>query len=238
VQDRGERPRAGIDAERVERFARFASAGDPRGRIWTPREIAHARALPEPALALCAAFCCKEALYKALGGAYRFPAFEVLHDPGRLWQPVEAAPGLLGARGPSGARALVLPDVRDERGEILAVVLLSPPPRHLRIRSVPVSAGAAARDAAGGAAFTAGDVAALAGKPPQSAAATLAVKLALLALWEVFAPGVPAGPADFVIARAASGAPTLAASPPWPGGILPAVSISHTRSWAYGLAAL
>jgi phosphopantetheinyl transferase (holo-ACP synthase) len=72
----------GIDSERVARFRRMAR---DRSRfmpfVFTSRERSRCRRLPDPAAGLCAAFCVKEALYKALGSPYNFTDCEFL--PGR-----------------------------------------------------------------------------------------------------------------------------------------------------------
>jgi phosphopantetheine--protein transferase-like protein len=58
----------GVDAEKIERFAHGVIGGhDPWPLVFTQREIEHCRSLDDPALGLCAAFCAKEALIKALG---------------------------------------------------------------------------------------------------------------------------------------------------------------------------
>ena len=57
----------GIDAERVDRFERSRPTGNPLPLVFSDREVEHATVSSEPAAALCAAWCFKEALFKALG---------------------------------------------------------------------------------------------------------------------------------------------------------------------------
>ena len=68
----------GIDSETIERFVDC----DPPPKhsmpfIFTEREYRHAFSLPEPQAGLCAAFCCKEALRKALGEPYNYTDCEI-----------------------------------------------------------------------------------------------------------------------------------------------------------------
>ena len=62
--------------------------------MFSTREIEHARALDDPARALCAAFCCKEALFKALGAMFEYPECELLYDPACERQAPELGPAL------------------------------------------------------------------------------------------------------------------------------------------------
>lgn len=108
----------------------------------------------------------------------------------------------------------------------------------LFLESVAVARVAADRERIAAAAFTAAEIAAIDGRRVQTLAGLFALKKALVALYRHAAPAVPCQPVDFVLAHRESGAPYLAFAPPLPGGAPPAVSISHTRGWAYGLAAL
>lgn len=68
----------GIDAERVERFAKMARAGeDPLPMVFTTREVEHARSTASPAVSLAASFCCKEAVLKAIGEPYELTDCEI-----------------------------------------------------------------------------------------------------------------------------------------------------------------
>ena len=71
----------------------------------------------------------------------------------------------------------------------------------------------------------------------QSRAGFLALKRALVGLWAAAGAVTPVVPRDFELGHHASGAPRLVSAP---GGVNLAdvfISISHTRQWAYGLAA-
>ncbi len=70
----------GIDAEQLDRFQKFADGARPWPFVYSDREIAHDRSLPWPAAGFCAAFCCKEALYKALSAPYTFTECELLAE--------------------------------------------------------------------------------------------------------------------------------------------------------------
>ena len=108
----------------------------------------------------------------------------------------------------------------------------------LFMESVAIAAVTADREKIAAADFTPGELAAIAGRRVQTMAGFLALKKALVALYGTVAPAIPCRPIDFVLAHRASGAPYLAFAPPIPGDPLLAVSVSHTRGWAYGLAAL
>jgi len=68
----------GVDAERISRFEKLVGESRPWPLVFSAREAAHARKTKNPAEALCAAFCCKEALFKALERPFSFPECEVL----------------------------------------------------------------------------------------------------------------------------------------------------------------
>lgn len=90
----------GIDCESTGRFeALLARDPHPLPSVFTAREIESALSLPEPARALCAAFCAKEATVKALGAPFDLTACELVD------------------RGPDGGFDLVLAEaLRRERG--------------------------------------------------------------------------------------------------------------------------
>ena len=117
----------GIDAERVQRFSKLPGRERPWPLVFTPREVAHARSLPEPAEALCAAFCCKEALFKALPRPFNFTDCELLFDPVRPDQAPRLSPALCRELAVSHASVHVL---RPAPGELAAVACVfgeSPP---------------------------------------------------------------------------------------------------------------
>ena len=98
----------GIDLERIARFDRWAdpSAGD-RGFLFSERELGHARSLAEPRAGLCAAFCCKEALYKALGSMFEYAECELLLEPRAAEQQLLLAPRLIQEQGIGACTAVV-----------------------------------------------------------------------------------------------------------------------------------
>lgn len=239
---------AGIDAERVERFGRFLETRPALLRIWSERELEHARGLESPALGLAASFCCKEALLKALGGRFPFGSCEVLLDPRRGRQELLLEAGLLAARGVGAAEAALDCGQLEGRGELLAVVTTHPEAEAaeaaarsslLRIvRSLPIAEVAAARDAIAAENFSPEELERIAPRPLQTVAGFLALKRALADLWAGAWPERPARPRDFRLAHLPSGAPHLASSPPLPAELTVAVSVSHTSVFAYGLAVL
>jgi phosphopantetheinyl transferase (holo-ACP synthase) len=79
----------GVDAEEVGRFGRIAAEeGHPMPFVFSAKEIYFQRSLLSPALGLCASFCCKEAVFKALGTPYNFCECELLYKPGSLSTPI------------------------------------------------------------------------------------------------------------------------------------------------------
>lgn len=108
-----------------------------------------------------------------------------------------------------------------------------------------VSIGEVERDGSriADASFTGPEIARLAGRPLQTKAAFLAVKQALIALFAELFPSVPVSGTSFVLSHRDSGAPCLLTCPDAAGvsgaELLPRIhiSLSHTRTWAYGLVA-
>lgn len=79
----------GIDGETIARFSHLVDQDEPLPMVFTPGERDHARSSTSPAEAFCAAFCCKEALLKALGRPYDFTSCELLYNPDEgVQQPV------------------------------------------------------------------------------------------------------------------------------------------------------
>jgi phosphopantetheinyl transferase (holo-ACP synthase) len=111
----------GVDAEQVSRFAKLV--GDPRPwpQIFSAREAAHAAGLGDPAAGLCASFCCKEALVKALESAFPYPECELLYQPGREEQELILSAGIRERHHITQARARLL---APREGELAAVVSL------------------------------------------------------------------------------------------------------------------
>ena len=80
-----------MDAERVDRFAELAGQMAPWPLVFSADEAEHHRGLADPAAGLCASFCCKEALLKAVGQPYDLRECELLYDPIALRQSVRVS---------------------------------------------------------------------------------------------------------------------------------------------------
>lgn len=243
----------GVDAEQVARFERHASGRRLR-HVFSEREADHLESLPRPALALCAVFCIKEAVCKALGERYPFPECECLLRPGEPEQRLVLSPGLRERHGLAAARGLVHERFPVERGECVVEAHLfratgaradpggacpgAPEPCvRTRLESLEIAAVALRRDEVAASAFGAEEISGLGARRVQSLAGALALKRALAALWADAGLGA-AEPRDFAVGHLESGAPRLLAAPDGIDPGLVRVSISHTRVWAYGLAAL
>jgi hypothetical protein len=72
----------GLDVERIDRFRRIPGERERWLRIYSPAELEHALALPDPARGLCAAFACKEALFKAAGERFDLATCQSFYQPG------------------------------------------------------------------------------------------------------------------------------------------------------------
>jgi len=232
----------GLDAEQVARFEKLAAGDKPWRHVYSAREAAHLAAQPQAARAFCAAFCCKEALCKALGEAYSFPQFECLYRSGAPGQEFVLAPGLKERHGIDEVRVKIDTQFLDERGEFVVEVYLTrrPAPRDgfpsSYLETLQVAAVEAGRGRIEEEHFSPAEVAAFGKRRAQSVAGALALKRALVRLWAA-AGATPAAPRDFELGHHASGAPRLVAAPAGVGLENVSVSISHTRQWAYGLAA-
>jgi phosphopantetheinyl transferase (holo-ACP synthase) len=74
----------GIDSEQIGRFEQWNQADTTvDSLIYAPQELDHCRTLSDPRCGLCAAFCCKEALAKAVETLYDFTQCRLLWLPGR-----------------------------------------------------------------------------------------------------------------------------------------------------------
>lgn len=115
----------GIDAEQVGRF----EDGDgqliePWSLIFTEREIEHARSSYDPAAVLCACFCCKEALLKALGTSIDYRDCELLFSIGRLEQDLLLSEALRVEHGIGSCRTRVEIEDKTDDQECVASVCL------------------------------------------------------------------------------------------------------------------
>jgi phosphopantetheinyl transferase (holo-ACP synthase) len=226
----------GIDAEQVARFEKFAAGAAPWRLVYSEREARHLAAQPRVAVAFCAAFCCKEAFYKAFGAPLSFPHLECLYLDGGAEPRLVLTPALAERLGGRAPQVRVDDVYLEDRGELLVEVRLVNATAARR-ESVEVAAVAAARERIEGEDFSPAEVAALGGRRAQSLAGALALKRALVGVWAAAGVAAPCVPGDFELGHHPSGAPRLASAP---AGLAPAdvfVSIAHTRRWAYGLAA-
>lgn len=120
----------GVDAEQVARFDLPDTPGNPLPMVFSPEEAAHAAASGRAAWCLCAAFCVKEAMRKALGEPLDPRECRAFADPGAgrtadgaLRMRVEAGPGLRTSLRGASVEALL----REAGGELVATVVLAGP---------------------------------------------------------------------------------------------------------------
>ena len=179
----------GLDAEQVSRFEKFAAGEQPWRLVYSAREAGHLAARPQAARAFCAAFCCKEALYKALGEFYSFPQFECLYRPGASEQEFELAPALKERLAIEEVRVKIDERFLDERGEFVVEVYLTrrTAPRAgfpaSYLETLQVAAVEAGRPQIEAEHFSPAEVAAFGTRRAQSVAGALALKRALVRLW-------------------------------------------------------
>jgi phosphopantetheinyl transferase (holo-ACP synthase) len=68
----------GVDCEKVRRFDNLQNEGDhPLPFVFSKKEVLHNRSLENPAQGFCMCFCCKEAVFKAIGEPYNFSECEI-----------------------------------------------------------------------------------------------------------------------------------------------------------------
>ena len=113
----------GVDCEELARFApMLAAEAHPMPLVFTRAEVDHARSLPSPARALCACFCAKEAVFKALGAPYNFTDCELFLSADDTAE-LRLSPSLAAEHGVGGATVEIL-DVEEADGAVMAVVVL------------------------------------------------------------------------------------------------------------------
>jgi phosphopantetheinyl transferase (holo-ACP synthase) len=120
----------GVDCEAAARFAPMLAADDhPMPFAFTRAEVARARMSPFPARTLCASFCAKEAVFKALRNPYNFTDCELLLSADDIAD-LRLAPALCAEHG-IGKATIEIRDVPEADGVVMAVVVLfaSPIPR-------------------------------------------------------------------------------------------------------------
>jgi len=94
--------------------------------VFTRAEVDHARTLPFPARALCACFCAKEAVFKAIAGPYNFTDCELFLSADDTAE-LRLSPALTAEHGVGSATVEIL-DVEEADGAVMAVVVLFGPP--------------------------------------------------------------------------------------------------------------
>ena len=111
----------GVDSERVDRFANLVDQNDPFELVFSAREISHIRTLSNQAEGFCMAFCCKEAICKALERPFDFRDCELLLDPAESEQTLCLSQNLRDEFNIAGASARIM---RPHKTECLAIVYL------------------------------------------------------------------------------------------------------------------
>ncbi len=85
----------GIDAERVDRFDKYVANDEyPMTFVFSEKESIHFDKLANPATGFCAAFCSKEAFFKAVSRHYNFPECELFLTGNDVWQKIKLSSNL------------------------------------------------------------------------------------------------------------------------------------------------
>ena len=106
----------GIDLERIDRFDKWAGGGDnPPDFVFSKKETDYVRTLSDPALGLCACFCCKEAVVKALGEPFSLTRCELLPDFFKETNEIRLSPDLREKYGIGRSEARILRSGLDAR---------------------------------------------------------------------------------------------------------------------------
>jgi phosphopantetheinyl transferase (holo-ACP synthase) len=117
----------GIDSEKISRFETIArESGYPLPFVFSRAEMDHCRRLTNPAVGLCAAFCCKEALRKAIASPYNFTDCEALFDEQGRTVSLRLTESLRRQAGVGDIRAEVMHNPH-ESGELIVVVSVCTP---------------------------------------------------------------------------------------------------------------
>ncbi len=113
----------GIDSERVERFGTFRNSEDrPFPFVFAPGEHQRLLLLEDPPNGFCAAFCCKEAVHKAVGAFYDYTQCVLQYEPWRRIAPIQFADEFLETYAISGGIARI--QSQSTAGEITVSVVL------------------------------------------------------------------------------------------------------------------
>lgn len=98
----------GIDAERIERFKPYNINDEhPMPFVFSGDEITYFDQLSDPVKGLCSAFCCKEALYKAISKDYNFPDCELFLSEDNYWHNLKLSDDLHNRYGINIAKARI-----------------------------------------------------------------------------------------------------------------------------------
>jgi phosphopantetheine--protein transferase-like protein len=115
----------GIDSEKIHRFASAArESGRPFPFVFSKTELDHCRSLKNPAQGLCAAFCCKEALRKAISEPCNYTGFEALFDERTDTISLHMEAGVMKDLGIKETRVRMIRNERDADELIVMVSLL------------------------------------------------------------------------------------------------------------------
>ena len=116
----------GIDCEKISRIESITGDDDhPLPFVFSKAEIEHCRKSAEPAQGLCAAFCCKEALYKALRRPYNFTECEAFFDGKSFTVAVSISEAFRNENGFVELRAAITANPLDKNELIATVYLLA-----------------------------------------------------------------------------------------------------------------
>ncbi len=77
----------GIDCETISRFTKYIDQPHPLPFIFSRKEVEHIHTLEDKAIGFCAAFCCKEAVFKAIDQPFNFNQCQFFYQPNRKTQP-------------------------------------------------------------------------------------------------------------------------------------------------------
>ncbi len=70
----------GVDGESVTRFTSLVNVPQPFPFVFSQEETEYIQGLADPAEGFCAAFCCKEAVFKALGKPFNYTDCQFFHE--------------------------------------------------------------------------------------------------------------------------------------------------------------
>jgi phosphopantetheinyl transferase (holo-ACP synthase) len=116
----------GIDCEKISRIASIIGVDDhPLPFVFSTAEIEHCRKSAAPAQTLCAAFCCKEALCKALRRPYNFTECEAFFDGKSFTIAVRTSEAFRSENGFAELRAAIATNPLDNDELIATVYLLA-----------------------------------------------------------------------------------------------------------------